>query len=92
MKSLGSTAFVLLFVVLVVGCAFDAQKAQVFPTWPFQEVSAFCGALSGSILGTAPLSLPAHLIFSGEAIAPLPGVQPCWLLAKCIDHPPEESA
>jgi hypothetical protein len=88
MTSLGTKALVLLFVALVLQCAFDGP-AKASAGSPPQEDGIFCGSLNAA---TATTTLPLHSVPQGsssEAVHPLTGVYPVWFLAQAIDHPPE---
>lgn len=91
MRALAAKVFVLLFVALLVQCAFDGHGAQATTASPSQGGSAFCGTLGAASVKIAPLDERARLASSGEAILPLPGIYPLWTLAQSIDHPPEQS-
>ncbi len=84
--------FVLLFVGLVVQCAFDDHGAQAATAVPSQGGSALCGTVSAASVKITLPNEPARQAASGEAILPLPDVCPLWTLARSIDHPPELSA
>lgn len=91
MKSLGTKALVLLFVVLVIQCAFDGL-AQSSAASPPRGESTFCGSLNAASVETA---VPVHSVPhppSGETIGLLPVISPLWFLAQSIDHPPEQPA
>ena len=89
MKSLAIRVILLLFVALVVQCAFDGPGVQASPQDPLQEESAFCAILDGGSLETArPIQAIAHPPL-GEPMGRLPVVCPRWFLAQSVDHPPE---
>lgn len=90
-KSLTMKAFILLFVALVVQCALDGPGTEIASRLLLPDGGAFCGTLSGASVVT---NLPAQLFpqpSSGQFVGPLPEIQPAWLLAQSIDHPPERS-
>jgi hypothetical protein len=91
-KFLGKKALVLLFVGLVVQCAFDGPVVQAFTTSPFQEDSGFCAILDATSL---EIALPIQSVSqapSRETIDSPPEVYPRWSLRRSIDHPPEQPA
>ncbi len=89
MKTLAAKFFLLLFVALVVQCAFDDHGAQAVSASPSQQGSNFCGTLSAASLKIAIPIEPARQAASGDAFFPLSDVYPLWSLARSIDHPPE---
>jgi hypothetical protein len=92
MKSLGTRLLLVLFVALVVQCAFDGPGAEAAsPSLP-QEDSAFCAILNAASVET---TLPTQIVpqlSSAEAVGPLPEIRPACSLAQSIDHPPERLA
>ncbi len=89
MRALAAKTLLLLFVALVVQCAFDGPVAQTFTASPSQEDSAFCAVLGATSLETALPIQCAPQPSSGDTISPLSLVFPPWSLAHSIDHPPE---
>jgi hypothetical protein len=88
-SSAATKALILLFVALVIQCAFDGSGAKAAsPSLP-KEDSAFCGVLSAA---SVDITLPAQLIpqpSSGEVVGTPPEIHPAWSLVQSIDHPPE---
>jgi len=91
-KSLGTKALVLLFVALVVRCAFDGPGAQASAASPSQGDSVLCGSLNAAAMEISLPIQPALQASSGKAVGPLAAVHLSWLLAQSIDHPPEKPA
>ncbi len=92
MRALAAKTILLLFLALVVQCAFDGPGVKAgSPSLPHED-SPFCGVLNATSVNT---TLPAQLAYrpsSGESIGPVPEVYPSWSLAQSIDHPPEQPA
>ena len=89
MKSLGTTALVMLFIALVVGCAFHGPGAQASMASPSQGDGLFCGILNAAAIEIPLTTQPALQAASGKAVGPLHTDHPVWSLAQSIDHPPE---
>jgi len=89
MKTLGTKALALLFAALAIGCAFHNPMVEASVS---QQDSVFCGTLSFSIVESASPSQPALRVPSNPVMNPATEVYPLWLLARSIDHPPEQPA
>lgn len=92
MNSTGTKALILLFVALVIHCAFDGPGAQAASSSLPKEDSTFCGVLNAASMNTTLPAQPACQPSSGESVGSVPEVYPAWSLAQSVDHPPEWSA
>jgi hypothetical protein len=81
--------FVVLFVTLVVVCAFHGPDSHASDASSSQEGDTFCGFLHSSVVQATPPSQRVSDISSDEPVGLLPEVRPAWILARSIDHPPE---
>ena len=88
-KTLTAKLLVLLFVALVVQCAFDHHGARAATVVPSQGGGALCGALNAASVKIALPNEPGREPSSRKAILPVPDTYPLWTLARSIDHPPE---
>lgn len=92
MRAPGTKLLLLLFVALVVGCAFDQPEARVSTLSPSRAVDAFCGSLGASSLQVTFQSDPRPIALPGGLLPPPPEAHLLGLLVRSIDHPPKHSA
>jgi hypothetical protein len=86
---LGTKAVLVLFVALILQCAFDDRSAQASSASPSQEDSVFCGSLNAAAVQIPILDQPSLHAAPGKAVRPVLVGCPLWSLAQSIDHPPE---
>lgn len=90
-SSAATKTLLLLFVALVIQCAFDGPSAQAFSATPSQEDSVFCGSLNAADVEIPISGQPSLHAATGKAVGPVRVGCSLRLLAQSIDHPPERS-
>ncbi len=90
-KSLAQKVILVLFVTLLVACAFDGPEAHASLSSFSQDGSTFCEILHFSVAQVVPAYQHVSNISSDEPVGLLPEDCPPWILVRSIDHPPEQS-
>ncbi len=91
-KSLAIQFFVLLFVGVVVACAFHGTESGTSTGFLSKEAGTFCVALRAvSVQIILPFD-PVPYALAGESVHAFSEANPSWMLANSIDHPPRQSA
>ncbi len=88
-KSLAQKVILVLFVTLLVACAFDGPDAHASLSSSSHEGNTFCCVLHSLVAQVVPPYQLVSNVSSDEPVGLLPEDCPPWILVRSIDHPPE---